>query len=424
MKDTLRSRAEKLAATDEANAGRVLTPEETSRTLHELRVHQIELEMQNEELRRALAELEISRERYFDLYDMAPVGYLTLSEQGLILEANFTLAAMLGQSRSTLTRQPISRFILKEDQDVYYRHRRRLIVPGESQACELRMVRSDASPVWVRIEAVLVQDADGALVQRATINDITERKCHDELREQIEGIIRHDLRSPACNAMNLAQLLKLSHNLTPEEHHLVDLLLSEGKQMLDTLNSSLDLYKIEVGQYHGEAMSFDCLPLVVSVSDTLLRVPRHQVMRLVIRSNGLPPVAGSRHPCLGQYNLLRAALHNLIQNALEASPQDATVFVNLTSGPDCRIEIRNKGLIPLDIRERFFEKYATSGKRSGTGLGAYSAKKMIEAQGGSIEMFTLDENEETSITIHLPRGAGEHEEHRRNPPQPPGCVES
>ena len=92
--------------------------------LHELRVHQIELEMQNEELRRAQAELDAARARYFDLYDLAPVGYCTLSEQGLILEANLTAATLLGVARGALVKQPFTRFILKEDQDIYYLHRK------------------------------------------------------------------------------------------------------------------------------------------------------------------------------------------------------------------------------------------------------------------------------------------------------------
>jgi len=404
MKDTLRSRAEKLAGTIDAASEHTLPPEDAGRVLHELRVHQIELEMQNEELRRALVELESARERYFDLYDKAPVGYVTLSEKGLVIEANSTATTLLGLARGALVTQPISRFILKEDQDVYYRHRRRLTAPGKSQACELRMVYSDASPVWVRIEATVVQEHDGANVQRVMINDITERRRHDELREQIEGIIQHDLRSPACNAMNLAQLLQLSENLTEEQHHLVDLMMTAGQQMLETLNRSLDLYKIEIGQYHAEIQTFDCLPMVCEVADELRRSPQHQLLRLEIRSNGSPPAPGSSQLCLGQPDLLRAALRNVIQNALEASPQDAAVFVNLTSGPDCRIEIRNKGLIPLEIRDRFFEKYATAGKSSGTGLGAYSAKRMVEAQGGRIEMQTVNHLGETVITIILPRG--------------------
>jgi PAS domain-containing protein len=95
------------------------SPEGIRQTLHELRVHQIELEMQNEELRRAQAELEAARARYFDLYDLAPVGYCTLSEQGLILETNLTAATLLGVARGALVQQPISRFIFPEDQDLY-----------------------------------------------------------------------------------------------------------------------------------------------------------------------------------------------------------------------------------------------------------------------------------------------------------------
>jgi CheY-like chemotaxis protein len=79
--------------------------------------------MQNEELRRAQAELDDARARYFDLYDLAPVGYCTLSEQGLILETNLTAVILLGVPRGALVKQPISRFILKEDHDIYYLHR-------------------------------------------------------------------------------------------------------------------------------------------------------------------------------------------------------------------------------------------------------------------------------------------------------------
>ena len=121
--------------------------------LHELRVHQIELEMQNEELRRAQAELDAARARYFNLYDMAPVGYCTLSEQGLILEANLTAATLLGVARGALVKQPLTRFILPEDQDIYYRHHKQLFESGEPQACELRIVKMDGTAFWVHLAA-------------------------------------------------------------------------------------------------------------------------------------------------------------------------------------------------------------------------------------------------------------------------------
>ena len=118
--------------------------------------------MQNEELRRAQGELEASRARYFDLYDLAPVGYFTLSEQGLILEANLTGAGLLGVARSALVKQPLTRFILPEDQDIYYRHRKQLFETGAPQVCELRMLRADAAPFWARLEATAAQDAEAA----------------------------------------------------------------------------------------------------------------------------------------------------------------------------------------------------------------------------------------------------------------------
>ncbi len=164
-----------------------LSPEETRRRLHELRVHQIELEMQNEELRRTQAELEASRARYFELFDLAPVGYFTLSEQGLILEANLTAAGMLGAVRAALVKQPLWRFILPEDQDIYYLYRRQIIETGVPQVCELRMLRMDAAPFWAQLEGTAVQDADGALMYRAVVSDITERKQAEQgLHEVME----------------------------------------------------------------------------------------------------------------------------------------------------------------------------------------------------------------------------------------------
>jgi PAS domain S-box-containing protein len=154
-----------------------LSPEEAGRLLHELQVHRIELEMQNEELRRAQREIEASRARYFDLYNLAPVGYFTLSEEGLILEANLTAGQLLGMERNRLARQPMTRFILRDDQDIYYLHRKTLFKAGERQVCEVRLVRGDGSQFWAHMETTVSRDNDrGEPLCRTVISDITERK--------------------------------------------------------------------------------------------------------------------------------------------------------------------------------------------------------------------------------------------------------
>ena len=169
----LRRLAEEKVRANEAQPPKTLSSEEAGRLIHELQVHQIELQMQNEELRRAQNELEASRARYFDLYDRAPVGYFALSEQGLIREANLTGAGLLGWGRRDLTRQPISHYILPEDQDIYYRHRRQLLKTGTPQKCELRMLRADAAPFSAQLESTVAQDGEsGDSVCRVVVSDI------------------------------------------------------------------------------------------------------------------------------------------------------------------------------------------------------------------------------------------------------------
>ncbi|WP_206171870.1 PAS domain S-box protein [Thiorhodococcus mannitoliphagus] len=155
--------------------------------------------LQNEELRRAQAEIEAARARYFDLYELAPVGYCTLSEPGLILEANLTAARLLGLARGALTGQPLSRFIAREDQDVFYLFRKSLFAAqggasadsgtdAESQVCSLRMMKADGAALWVRFEAVIAAEAEGSPVCRLTISDITLSKEMDALRESKERL--------------------------------------------------------------------------------------------------------------------------------------------------------------------------------------------------------------------------------------------
>jgi PAS domain S-box-containing protein len=191
---TLRQRAEE--AFREKAAGMpenvaALSPDEVRQTLHELRVHQIELEMQNDELRRAQGELEASRVRYFDLYDLAPIGYFTVSEAGLIMEVNLTAANMLGVTRGSLVKQPLTRFILSEDRDIYYRHRKLLFETGAPQMCEMRMVKKDAAPFWAQMEARLAQNAEGAPVCRAVVSDISARNRVEVELQQVRDELEH-----------------------------------------------------------------------------------------------------------------------------------------------------------------------------------------------------------------------------------------
>jgi PAS domain S-box-containing protein len=223
----LRRRAEKrLPARERTPPSAIRNPRsapDTQRLVHELRVHQIELEMQNEELRHAQRELKVAREKYFDLYEFAPVGYLTLNEPGLILEANLTAARLLGVARTDLLQQPLTRFILRDDLGIFYQHRQQLFETRAPQYCELRLTRPGGAPFWVLGEAILVQDhKTGAPVCRMTLSDLTERKQAEADRERLAQFER------------LAQLMKCANDIV---------LLTDGDgRILEANDRTLETY--------------------------------------------------------------------------------------------------------------------------------------------------------------------------------------
>jgi chemotaxis protein methyltransferase CheR len=160
------------------------------RLLHELQVHQVELEMQNEELSRTRDELETLRSRYFDLFELAPVGYLTLSEQGLIIEANLTATNLLGLARDELIDQPFNRFILdNEAQDLFYLLRKQVAVSGKPHPCDLRMVNSHKTEFFAHLTArCIYKKPDQPQLFFLTIEDSSER---EDYKIDLEEIVKN-----------------------------------------------------------------------------------------------------------------------------------------------------------------------------------------------------------------------------------------
>ena len=178
---SLRQRAEERFNSRAPEISESPSPEETILLLHELKVHQIELEIQNEELRCAQEELEAERERYFDLYDLAPVGYLSIDANRRIIGANLTAATMLGVERNALLHKPLSQFVSPEDQDVYYLGSKRLFDSGEVQSWDMTLVRSDGFIFSANMQACQTHTGE----YRITFQDCSERVLAEDSRSLI-----------------------------------------------------------------------------------------------------------------------------------------------------------------------------------------------------------------------------------------------
>jgi PAS domain S-box-containing protein len=194
----LREKAEALLASAEGpeKLPKILVSPEL---VHELRVHQIELEMQNEELRRTHLALEASRAHYLELYDFAPVGYLSLNAEGIIEEINLTAALMLGMERKTLLNRRFAKFIGNEYKDLWYRHFMTVKQSGGKQSCELPFHHATDLTVYLHLDCQHVEAEGSPPLLRITLTDVTKRKQFEqELRiaaaafETQEGIIITD----------------------------------------------------------------------------------------------------------------------------------------------------------------------------------------------------------------------------------------
>jgi PAS domain S-box-containing protein len=215
-----------------------LSPDQIKKTLHELQVHQIELEMQNDELRTAQEDIEISRARYFDLYDMAPVGYCTVSHKGLILEANLTAAALLGTPRAALIKRSFTQFVIKEDQDIYYLHRKDLLMTEEPQQCELRLIRPDNEVCWVQLASSVAKQLPQLndkhtsapdLFFRVVIDNITQRK-----RAEAEAEAMH---IQLQQARKMESVGRLAGGVAHDFNNMLSIILGYTDMALDQVSS-------------------------------------------------------------------------------------------------------------------------------------------------------------------------------------------
>jgi PAS domain S-box-containing protein len=149
--------------------------------IHELHIHQTELEMQNDELRQAQLEIESSRNRYSYLYDFAPIAYFTFDARGQILEVNLTGAGLLGIERTRLIKSHFSLYVAKEHQEAFRLHRRETFRTGSRQECEIKLNKSSSGPIYARLESRAVAAADGKVNRMLTaLMDITDRKAAEE----------------------------------------------------------------------------------------------------------------------------------------------------------------------------------------------------------------------------------------------------
>ena len=410
---TLRERAEELARMTGRDLS-VMSVENVHRLVQELQVHQIELEMQNEELRKTQLELEASRDQYVGLYDFAPIGYLTLDSIGTILNMNLTTASLLEVERTRLIHMKLSSYIAPADTGAFYMHLQRVLADEVKHTCELQIRKHGGAVFYARLESVGVQDEEGNINHcRTALFDITEHKKFEEERLQarnlesiglLAGGIAHDFNNLLTAVLGNLELFRSSfppeaegfHLLTRVEHASLRardlthqlLTFAKGGAPIKTTASISDLIK-ESGSFVLRGSNIRC---EFRISDNLWSVEIDE----------------------GQ---ISQVIQNVVMNAQQAMPEGGVIticcdpvmigpdptkhFLPLHEGSYLKISILDQGTgISADALPKIFAPYFTT-KPKGSGLGLASAYSIIKNHLGHMTVES-ELGVGTTFSIFLP----------------------
>jgi two-component system, cell cycle sensor histidine kinase and response regulator CckA len=426
-----RERAEQIAREQFArwpeNEG-VATREQALQILHELRVHQIEIELQNEELRGRHVELDAARARYRALYDLAPVGYLTVDAQELILEANLTAARLLGVARSEIINQRLPLFVSEEDRRIYYLFNKALIETGQPQVCELRMISADHRVFWARLEANTDAEVKVNSVIRVTISDISENKRAEEERQyhqaelvqsqkmeamgQLAGGIAHDFNNILGAMIMQLDLIKLTPSIAPDTlTNLIDELL-EIAHRGSKLPRQLLLFS---GRHPIKTSRHDANVIVLDLTKQLERL-LGEAINLVVERWEEPLWVDV------DTGMIEQVVINLSVNSRDAMPEGGRLSIGITPvtldaektkrksaaqlGPFVCVRVSDTGCgIDPEVMDRIFEPFFTTKTREkGSGLGLAMVEGIVAKHRGFVEVESWP-GKGTTFRVYLPRVA-------------------
>ena len=411
----LRRRAEERLNGGVNATGQPLTLEESQRLLHELQVHQLELEMQNEELHRTRSELETALSRYMDRYDFAPVGYVTLGPDGTIRTANLTGADLLGVERSRLIDRRLGQFISPESRPVFADFLAKVFTSEAKETCEVVLRKKGHHPLIMQIEAVLSESGQECL---AAIIDVTE---HKELEQRLlqaqkmetiglfAGGVAHDFNNLLTAISGYGQIL--------QEHVPADneMLRESVEQVLKAAGRAAELTSSLLAFSRKQAIRLE--PVIV---DTIIDNAGKLIRRVIGEDIEFSVVFSCKElVVMADAGQIEQVLMNLATNARDAMPEGGrlsistkdvmvkegseSLYVLPTPGRYALISVADTGTgIEKESLERIFEPfYTTKEVGKGTGLGLSIAHGVTKQHGGSVQVSS-EPGKGTTFNIYLP----------------------
>jgi len=279
---------------------------------------------------------------------------------------------------------------------------------GSVRDYEVKFCKKNGTEMDCLLTGTVRRSSTGRILgYQGIIRNVTEQKRIERLRDDVQRMMRHDLKSPLIGIIGLAGLLLKTKNLTDKQDSVSRMIQELGERMLGFIDRTRDLFQMEQGSYTLKPQEVNILSVLQRIKKTLKTLALKRNTDFVFTIYGQPIHRTTEYMILCEEALVEIMFANLIKNAIEASPEGGTIRISIDTverlGQSFHsIDIHNIGVVPREICENFFKPYTTSGKDGGTGLGTHNALLVARTHKGDI-MFTTSEEEGTHVTVCLPK---------------------
>ena len=393
----LRQKAEEQLKAKKISASSVLSDADNLKLIQELQIHQIELEMQNEELVFAREQAKLAEEKYTNLFDFAPSGYIMLSKEGEILELNFRAANLLCKDRSHLINNTFAFFVSIETRPVFNSFIKRLFTNRIKETCEVIIATKGNFPIHVNIEGVISESGNFYFL---TFEDNTKRKQAEEalikakehaeesdrLKSAFLANMSHEIRTPMNGILGFAGLLKKPMLTGEEQQNYISIIEESGARMLNIINDIISISKIESGQ------------IDITLSETNLNDQIQYLFSFFkpeAEQKGLQLLIKNSHSheetiIITDREKVYAILSNLIKNSIKFTKSGYIEFGYHKKDKFIEFFVKDTGLGISENQKGFiFERFRQVSESidrnyEGAGLGLSISKAYVEMLGGKI----------------------------------------
>ena len=387
--------------------------------INELRVHQIELEMQNEELKHSQDELQRTRKRYQSLFEQAPVGYVVFDHEGIVIEANRAAADVVQVELKHLIGKPFVVFIAPNAHVSFFKHLNRVFQSDTSVRDQFELKRRTHGSAWIQAESRVHHDDAHQARCLTTMFDISEQvRLHHEIlraKETAEAAanaksiflanMSHEIRTPLNGILGMAELLA-GTRLNDQQRQFVDAAHASTRALLNVVNDVLDLSRIETKGVAVRSIRFDPREIVRDAERLFRPAANNKQLTVTVEVEANVPRA-----VLGDPALVRQVVDNVVGNAVKFTDQGSISLrlsvQNLDARPVVVFSVTDTGIgIPPEHAARMFESFTqmdSSYKKRypGAGLGLAIANRLTELMGGSIRLDSAP-GQGSTFSIRLP----------------------